>query len=369
MDAHLASGHPGVSEQPGHPRTDRGARSSPGGRRWRRFRRRRSATWCSSATAGPARPRWPRPCCSRPARSPHRSGRGRHDRVRLRSRGDQAPDLGLARPGAARVRGSQDQRDRHPGVRRLRDRRRRGDACGRPRRVRRLRGRGRRGADGDRVAHGRRARAPSHRVRQQARSRARVVRADARTAEGPLRRRHRAARAAHRRGGRVPWRRRPALRHGRDLRRRLAARQRGSGPRRHGRRGALRARRARRGHRRRRRRPHRAVPRRRGDRRVRARPALATGIDAATVFPVLCGSATKLIGVDRLARFIVEEGPEPHVTGDDGQTALFVFKTIVDPTWSCEPLEGAPGRLHTDDTSRTSAPWTTSAAAARRTGQ
>jgi elongation factor G len=59
--------------------------------------------------------------------------------------------------------------------------------------------------------------------------------------------------------------------------------------------------------------------------------ALATGIDEATVFPVLCGSASKLIGVDRLARFIVEEGPEPHVTGDDGQTALFVFKTIVDP--------------------------------------
>jgi elongation factor G len=59
--------------------------------------------------------------------------------------------------------------------------------------------------------------------------------------------------------------------------------------------------------------------------------ALAHGIDAGTVFPVLCGSATKLIGVDRLARFIVEEGPEPHVTGDDGQTALFVFKTIVDP--------------------------------------
>ena len=59
--------------------------------------------------------------------------------------------------------------------------------------------------------------------------------------------------------------------------------------------------------------------------------ALAHGIDAGTVFPVLCGSATKLVGVDRLARFIVEEGPEPHVAGDDGQTALFVFKTIVDP--------------------------------------
>src|SRR3954462_15807962 len=59
--------------------------------------------------------------------------------------------------------------------------------------------------------------------------------------------------------------------------------------------------------------------------------ALAKGIDEATVFPVLCGSATKLVGVDRLARFVVEEGPEPHVTGDDGQTAPFVFKTIVDP--------------------------------------
>jgi elongation factor G len=59
--------------------------------------------------------------------------------------------------------------------------------------------------------------------------------------------------------------------------------------------------------------------------------ALALGIDEATVFPVLCGSATKLVGIDRLSRFIVEEGPEPHVTGDDGATAAFVFKTLVDP--------------------------------------
>ncbi|MEO6468161.1 MAG: elongation factor G, partial [Acidimicrobiia bacterium] len=59
--------------------------------------------------------------------------------------------------------------------------------------------------------------------------------------------------------------------------------------------------------------------------------ALATGIDAATVFPVLCGSATKLIGIGRLARFIVEEGPAPHVAGDDQNAALFVFKTLVDP--------------------------------------
>ncbi|HTL85563.1 MAG TPA: elongation factor G [Acidimicrobiia bacterium] len=57
--------------------------------------------------------------------------------------------------------------------------------------------------------------------------------------------------------------------------------------------------------------------------------ALAAGIASATVFPVLCGSATKLIGVDRLAKFIVEEAPAP--TANDGATAAVVFKTIVDP--------------------------------------
>ena len=62
--------------------------------------------------------------------------------------------------------------------------------------------------------------------------------------------------------------------------------------------------------------------------------ALAAGIADATVFPVLCGSATKLVGIDRLARFIVDEGPAPRVepTGGDGEpAALFVFKTMVDP--------------------------------------
>ena len=59
--------------------------------------------------------------------------------------------------------------------------------------------------------------------------------------------------------------------------------------------------------------------------------ALAQGIDDATVFPVLCGSATQLIGIDRLCRFIIEEGPEPHVAGDDLPAAAFVFKTLVDP--------------------------------------
>jgi elongation factor G len=59
--------------------------------------------------------------------------------------------------------------------------------------------------------------------------------------------------------------------------------------------------------------------------------ALAKGIEDATVFPVLCGSATGLIGVDRLARFIVEEGPAPHLASEDGAPAAFVFKTLVDP--------------------------------------
>ncbi|MGQ0824096.1 MAG: elongation factor G [Actinomycetota bacterium] len=56
--------------------------------------------------------------------------------------------------------------------------------------------------------------------------------------------------------------------------------------------------------------------------------ALAAGIAGATVFPVLCGSATKLIGVDRLAHFIVEEGPAPAAA--DGPPAVQVFKTIAD---------------------------------------
>jgi elongation factor G len=56
--------------------------------------------------------------------------------------------------------------------------------------------------------------------------------------------------------------------------------------------------------------------------------ALAAGIATGSVFPVLCGSATKLIGIDRLAKFLVEEAPAPTV-GDGGAGAI-VFKTIVD---------------------------------------
>jgi elongation factor G len=57
--------------------------------------------------------------------------------------------------------------------------------------------------------------------------------------------------------------------------------------------------------------------------------ALAAGVASATVFPVLCGSATRLIGIDRLAKFLVEEAPAPAVT--DGPGGAVVFKTIVDP--------------------------------------
>lgn len=57
--------------------------------------------------------------------------------------------------------------------------------------------------------------------------------------------------------------------------------------------------------------------------------ALAKGVASGTVFPVLCGSATKLIGIDRLAKFLVEEAPAPTVP--EGPAAAIVFKTIVDP--------------------------------------
>jgi elongation factor G len=57
--------------------------------------------------------------------------------------------------------------------------------------------------------------------------------------------------------------------------------------------------------------------------------ALASGVAQGTVFPVLCGSATKLVGVDLLAHFIVREGPAPQA--GDGDPVAFVFKTIVDP--------------------------------------
>ena len=57
--------------------------------------------------------------------------------------------------------------------------------------------------------------------------------------------------------------------------------------------------------------------------------ALAAGVASGSVYPVLCGSATKAIGADRLAHFIAAEGPAPQA--EDGPPVAFVFKTIVDP--------------------------------------
>lgn len=75
--------------------------------------------------------------------------------------------------------------------------------------------------------------------------------------------------------------------------------------------------------------------------------ALAIGLDAATVFPVVCGSTAARVGVDRLADLIVEIGPSPidapeftvvagtetiKVPPDpDGDPLLQVFKTFSDP--------------------------------------
>lgn len=74
---------------------------------------------------------------------------------------------------------------------------------------------------------------------------------------------------------------------------------------------------------------------------------MAIGVAAATVFPVVCGSATEKIGVDRLADFIVALAPSPAdrpptiVTVGDQQVEIeadpsgdplaFVFKTLADP--------------------------------------
>ncbi len=71
--------------------------------------------------------------------------------------------------------------------------------------------------------------------------------------------------------------------------------------------------------------------------------ALALGIEQATVFPVLCGSARRMVGIDRLARFLVHEGPAPQA--GEGQTVALVFKTMVDPYLGrinlCKILQGA----------------------------
>jgi len=74
---------------------------------------------------------------------------------------------------------------------------------------------------------------------------------------------------------------------------------------------------------------------------------LAKGVAQASVFPVTCGSATRMIGIDRLATLITEVGPSPlerppvsvqaggtstDVAVDpSGQPLAFVFRTVADP--------------------------------------
>ncbi|MGH2812225.1 MAG: elongation factor G, partial [Actinomycetota bacterium] len=76
---------------------------------------------------------------------------------------------------------------------------------------------------------------------------------------------------------------------------------------------------------------------------------LAKGLATGNVFPVLAGSATKLVGIDRLADFLVEAAPSPTDRGPaigkkpgseeeierppsvEEPASAFVFKTVSDP--------------------------------------
>ncbi|HEY5155817.1 MAG TPA: elongation factor G [Acidimicrobiales bacterium] len=93
---------------------------------------------------------------------------------------------------------------------------------------------------------------------------------------------------------------------------------------------------------------------------------LAMGVDAASVFPVVCGSATGRIGIDRLADFICEIGPSPldrpgmtvqagdslvDVEADpDGPPLVYVFKTVVDRhVGQISLLKVLSGTIRSDD--------------------
>jgi elongation factor G len=93
---------------------------------------------------------------------------------------------------------------------------------------------------------------------------------------------------------------------------------------------------------------------------------LARGVAEATVFPVLCGSATKGIGVDRLATFLCEIGPSPldrppvvvkagdttqEISCDpDGATLGRVFRTLADPyVGKVSLLRVLSGNIRPDD--------------------
>ncbi|MFI5040251.1 MAG: elongation factor G [Acidimicrobiales bacterium] len=92
---------------------------------------------------------------------------------------------------------------------------------------------------------------------------------------------------------------------------------------------------------------------------------LARGVATASVFPVVCGSATRGIGIDRLAAFICEIGPSPvdrpaipvlagdevvEVTADAaGRPLAYVFKTLADPFGRISLFKVLSGSIHGDD--------------------
>jgi elongation factor G len=93
--------------------------------------------------------------------------------------------------------------------------------------------------------------------------------------------------------------------------------------------------------------------------------ALTLGIETASVFPVVCGSATAEVGIDRLADLLVEIGPPPgdrptivragdtevEVPADpDAQPLAVVFKTIADPfVGQVSLLKVLSGTIRNDD--------------------
>jgi elongation factor G len=93
--------------------------------------------------------------------------------------------------------------------------------------------------------------------------------------------------------------------------------------------------------------------------------ALTIGIETASVFPVVCGSATAEVGIDRLADLLVEIGPPPGdrpvtvLAGDtevevpadpDGDPLAVVFKTIADPfVGQVSLLKVLSGSIRNDD--------------------
>ena len=85
---------------------------------------------------------------------------------------------------------------------------------------------------------------------------------------------------------------------------------------------------------------------------------LATEVLSGEVFPVICGSATKNIGVDQLLRFLVEVGPPPATSSaslksaDTSSSGLAqIFKTVIDPYLGrVSFLKAFQGTLTSDET-------------------